>query len=798
MSGIQTKIRVNYVSAPCGAGKTEAAIAFIQNHRQEANFIFVSETNALLWEVKNRIHQSGLDATIISSATHHGQVVSAIQRHVIGVPENSGDILLITWEALTRLPYMPPNKKPHIIIDEIPQADQFFSFHLPVNSHLIRDHISLVATYHNSEIAMVRGKDSKRLQKLLREKDDCIEPLRGLFSCLCSPNMITFVDVKSWNAFHAADGAGDKTLFFLSLLSANLFQDVILLGANIEDSLLFKSLPRFFNCQFVPHEEINSSLSATPPVGGNLKIRFLLEGRLSSKTTFNQQIEGDKSIIDQMDEVAIREFGNDKYLYVPNTDRTSVIDGLPNARRISSCCRGVNSYQDYSKIYFSAALNRSPAHCGMLRNLGFTHDELVRSTAGEAAYQAMMRTSLRNPSSHEPVTAIVGDERVARYLATLTGCKDVEKIGDIKLPIKPSPLTPTQKDQRSTAKKARENLMEGASCQPNASLKENSWESAANDSKGAAKGEQTSTCCVTFHKRVTDHKPEQFRSVNLPLSQFIKALRQQSKAPIDTKEEQYLFNPATFISREGESFRTQASFGSSSAMVLDFDDGNLSPERFKGIFWNDVTGPLRTSFIICNSFSRSPERPNKFRVILPYCKPAQSIAEHQAVYDSIVARLEESGFTRASAKLDLACRSGVQSFYLPCTNRAYPDWAFFETFGTDQKDFARHALNPDFLAKLRPTSQDEGRIARDVLGPPAPDEIVKLISPLLSMTEGRHDEAHKAVFQLKARGLSDNDVLSHLPYRSEPHMQKKVRNSLNSWSRRRVEPPARARVRKSR
>lgn len=218
-----------------------------------------------------------------------------------------------------------------------------------------------------------------------------------------------------------------------------------------------------------------------------------------------------------------------------------------------------------------------------------------------------MRTSLRNLNSQEVVTAIIADEPVAKNLAELTGCEDVAKIGDIKLPTKLSPLTPTQKDQRSTAKKARENLIGGAaSCQPDLFLKENSWESAAQDSKGTAKGEETSTCCVTFHKRVTDHKPEQFRSVNLLLPQFIKALRQQSKAQLETKEEQYLFNPATFNGREGESFRTQASFASSSAMVLDFDDGNLSPERFKGIFWNDPTGPLRTSFIICNSFSRSP------------------------------------------------------------------------------------------------------------------------------------------------------------------------------------------------
>lgn len=169
-------------------------------------------------------------------------------------------------------------------------------------------------------------------------------------------------------------------------------------------------------------------------------------------------------------------------------------------------------------------------------------------------------------------------------------------------------------------------------------------------------------------------------------------------------------------------------------------------------------------------------------MILPYCKPAQSIAEHQAVYDSIVARLEESGFTQASAKLDPACRSGVQSFYLPCTNRAYPEWAFFETFGTDQKDFARHALNPQFIAKVIPVpGQDDIRASKGSALTSA--AISKITAPLLGMTEGRHEELHKVVWRLKAGGVTDTEVWLHLPYPNEAHIRKKVRASLNSWRR---------------
>ena len=56
-----------------------------------------------------------------------------------------------------------------------------------------------------------------------------------------------------------------------------------------------------------------------------------------------------------------------------------------------------------------------------------------------------------------------------------------------------------------------------------------------------------------------------------------------------------------------------------------------------------------------------------------YKKPARSIAEHEAVYKSIVERLEGEGFTVEGMKLDTQCKTGIQSFYMPCTNLAHPD-----------------------------------------------------------------------------------------------------------------------------
>ena len=83
------------------------------------------------------------------------------------------------------------------------------------------------------------------------------------------------------------------------------------------------------------------------------------------------------------------------------------------------------------------------------------------------------------------------------------------------------------------------------------------------------------------------------------------------------KGEVPLFNPAIFDASIDPKvgYRTQKNFSFSSMLVLDFDNGNLSPEKFEDIFWHKAGKGLKRSFIICNSFSRSSKQPNRFRVM---------------------------------------------------------------------------------------------------------------------------------------------------------------------------------------
>jgi hypothetical protein len=219
-------------------------------------------------------------------------------------------------------------------------------------------------------------------------------------------------------------------------------------------------------------------------------------------------------------------------------------------------------------------------------------------------------------------------------------------------------------------------------------------------------------------------------------------------------------------------------------LVLDFDNGNLSPEEFEHIFWHKAGKGQKRSCIICNSFSRSPQEPNRFRVIFLYKKPALSIAEHEAVYNSIVERLESEGFTVKGMKLDKGCKSGVQSFFMPCTNQAHRDYAFFRTHGTKTRDLERYGIDPSTYLR---TAKPEKRRTRRPYSGDVPEhlspELQEMKATLKRMKEGRHYPLYEFARGLAFHFKGDRALVERHLYDvagTDPKMKRKVKDCMNS------------------
>jgi hypothetical protein len=221
-------------------------------------------------------------------------------------------------------------------------------------------------------------------------------------------------------------------------------------------------------------------------------------------------------------------------------------------------------------------------------------------------------------------------------------------------------------------------------------------------------------------------------------------------------------------------------------MVLDFDNGNLSPEEFERIFWHDA-GRGRKSFLICNSFSRCEAKANKFRVVMFYKRPALSLDHHAAVHDAIARRLEKYGYTEESTCLDPGCKSGNQSFYVPCTNRAHPEWAFFRTYGTRTRELEKYAIDPVELGKAALVTPMVPRLATNsiVVTNTTPEKIEAATATLRSMNKGRNHEIFMAGLALSRLGLSPSEIATELNavVGKEPHMRKKIPGVIKSLGR---------------
>ncbi len=778
---------IEFVSAPCSSGKTYSATRYVRDRLSDENFMIVMPSLELLRQVHQELTSIGVWATQITSETHPGHVKRRLIEGIRELPDN-GQVLLCTWNSYVDLPVMLSEKNLKIIIDEVPKADGFYGWKLPRHLELLEEMLELGPAI-NGNVAQLLPRDRNRMRKdLILARDDIDELFRPFKRELLSPFRDLFVDIESWERLvvqkRVAEADDDANrLYCLSMLNPTPFRNAILLGANVEDSILHPWLSRYHEVSWVQHSGIASQMREAPKVGHRLTIRHFIDGdRIASKHLLNSLCPGG-SVADGMDRAALDLIGERKFLYIANNDRKSmIVDAHGGACRIPVISHGLNQYQDYDAIYYAAALNREPKHFTMLEALGVSRDVVHTATSCEAAYQAVMRSSLRDPSSSRPVLAIVPDQKSANWLANLTGANASTRI-ELNCLEKSTPFTQSERDRRHKAKRKLDTIIATKQLRNSFSSNNSShYEEFMHEKLLDLTGKQTPPVFVTFHdlyaKSEDDHEV-----VSLTITEFCSLLKSHSSSVVRKKEDRKLFNPAVFEpAADSDGWRTKGNFKSASFLLLDFDGGALSPEEFIRIFRKDAGYGRKLCFLIYNSYSRSKADPNRFHVVVFLRRNAASVDEFRAVYDLIVDRLEENGITKSAAGLDNF--SGVQSFYLPATNPLNTGMAFFTKHGVNAKEL-RHTLDPAALCRTaiaQPSRPERASRKRSYSN----DEIDAMVRPLKSLSSGRNrpifDAARGLMIKLGVEERHAETLLLDV-VGSDPSARKKVRDATKSVSR---------------
>ncbi len=777
---VSRKGEVRFVSAPCSTGKTRAACKYIATHHTKTNCLYVAPSLKLLNETACQIENIGIKATVISSETHPKRVKSAVIE-LLNSSLDCGHVLLITWNCYVDLPYFNRKADWEIIIDEVPQLDRFYRLMLPHNYEFLTDQLKVFPTKY-PEVLVVSARKPGHLKTVLDgPRDDVHEVFRPLYRDVLSGNKDVYVDARSWyqvaEVHEVSERHEDNTVYFLSMLKPDPLVGAILLGANLKDSMLYLWF-RQQGIEFAEEKSIAAGLRSLPSdLGKRIRISYFIPGRNMSKALSRTEAIGGGNLIDRMDELAAKEFGGEPAIYIANNDRDSkILENAPKMIQVPVVSNGLNSLQDYQNIYFSASLNREPKHFAMLKSLGFSSEVVHQATAHETCYQAVMRTSLRNPECTAEVHAIVPDSYSAKRLAELLGGHEIERIGELVSAPK-EPLTQTERTHRSKFKCLRDEMFA-----PRYQQKSSIYQDCSDS--GAIVCPPNLNCIVTFHKTKFADEPGHFVVEHYEIHDFLGQFRKLARTKIDNKSELFLWNPATFDPKGGEGYRRQEYFVQSFFMVLDFDDGTLSPEEFEDIFWHEAERGEKHSFIIHNSFRCQRTVPNRFRVILFYRCPAQSIEEHQAVYDYIVRRLEEKGHTEETSKLDPGCRSGNQSFWVPSINRAHPEFAFIRTHGEKTRDLKRYALAP--YACPVEERDTHSFIHQSPTNTASSERFLAKADEIEAEIQGMSQERHSLFFTfgvyLAKSGLDTFDIQAKLSdcAGSESKMRNKVRGVMTS------------------
>ena len=165
-----------------------------------------------------------------------------------------------------------------------------------------------------------------------------------------------------------------------------------------------------------------------------------------------------------------------------------------------------------------------------------------------------------------------------------------------------------------------------------------------------------------------------------------------------------------------------------------------------------------------------------------------SVDEFQRAFDYVQWRLEEAGWGNKTQGLDRACRSGNQSFYMPCTNRQHPDWALFEAHNTKTDDIEELGLRPFMLPEDDEEARPEPDESRCVSAGEIPQDLIDSATQNVSgMCSGRHYEFFMAGVRLagiRYKGLrldcwSVEYELKQIAG-SDQHMLKKVKEIMKS------------------
>ena len=673
--------RIHYIDALAGAGKTYAIVRRAHEMVQRgAKVVIVQPSRRLI----NRTVEDELSKypkipyRVIHGETDHA-VIAEIVRH-LNAADDRPELLFITQAAFFRLPFFANRKRWTVILDEVPQIDSHDEFNLPDNHALLFPHFRVEHVDGRYGLVVPSGDEGRAaLTRMAKNEndDDVFKLLRGFAGRVVSEDWD--VHVLNTQAAEVETGGLQRLQAFSILRPSCLdgFASVIIAGACFKDTLLYQ----LWDVQGVQFKAMNLPLRyATHANGHLLTIKYVTEENWS-KALRDRAAGGGSTgtIATQVRASILAEMGTDPFLWMGNTDVPDDFFGA-SAIRLPNSPHGLNCYKGHHTTVVYSALNPSGSHFAFLGNRGVDPEAVRTALYRQATYQAVMRSSLRNPTDNSPKLVVVMDRATADWLAQKFPGAVVEALGGSPIASvlgkAGRPRVHASDYERKSAHqrdKERELLLE---------------QGKINEGDLSSGPARISMFLSTFDRVAFAHLD--YGSDD----DFIAALRELHARTVPSKESAGLLSPAFFDpSLTPVSGRGLVNIKHLRGIWLDNDGGDLTGDEFVRLFPS-----LRV--VISNTYSSTPEKP-RWRAFIPTTE-AMSLSVYRLILGQILSDLNGAGFwsaeqlsKKAGIKLrrthgfDMSKLNGASLFYLPA-QAAHPFGSFFE----DHAGPSRKALEP--------------------------------------------------------------------------------------------------------
>ncbi|MBB5715834.1 hypothetical protein [Sphingomonas aerophila] len=743
MTSTTTSQTFYYVSALAGTGKTHSALRHAAQQVALGKKVAVATPSIALsaeWH-RNAVALS-LNVTLIDSSTQAAPW-TALMNHLRTTPTSTGELLIITHKTLlTMAAEWPRAGDWHLIVDETFQPTEMSVPRLTTKHAIITDYLDVIALGSNSYLPVtVRHgfHGQAQAQMINKDEDGALAIANGVFRAVFDPHVDLFVDRNSW---HQTVQNVSPRLLFGTLLKPSLlggFRNVTVLAAMFEDTALYHAWKEQ-GVTWTPHKRITKALRYQTHGNGNLlTIEYLFERNWSK--TFRDKTINKQLVYDQVLDIVEQRLGGQPYLYVPNLDEAEAASSKLSGQNISSVCHGLNTYSGTHRIAFLAALNPTSDTQRFQGQVVFTagDKEAIRNACyHQSVYQAVMRTSLRNPDDKSPKHIVVMDRSAADYLAQFfpgaTVLANPDTAG-VKTTLG-RPAIWDYKDQRRKVEQVRQKLI----AEQNDVATETAWLSTF-PTKLHAVGE-----CVDG-------------SVAL-IAEAYKSLMREPLG-LDKAMNVHL-SPTLFDPDKAEKTkRGKSNAFLISGIFLDNDGGTVTVDVFK-----EVLSDVR--WIMTPTFTGS----GRYRVYIPTSTPMTPQAD-QVVRKLLLQRFEDAGHPVAGSGFDTSKLNEASLFIRPGINPAGDTW-LLDWF---PDDIADPILNP--LAMLEGVQGTDMRVFDALLPPETPKQVV-VAGPVGGNRQARVDHAlgeyqatcsgtgkrNNAFFvlalKLQRAGLARHEVEQHL------------------------------------